>query len=88
MSPLCLTLGILSFFFFFNSLHLHHYHPSFKHLFFFLEEADPLPRINKILAPGSTQNLLADDLEGGGKRELVKVGESEEGEGGFHSGAS
>lgn len=31
----------------------------------FLEEVDPLPRLNKNLAQSSTQNLLTDKLEVG-----------------------
>lgn len=33
--------------------------------FLFLEEVDPLPRLNENLAPSSTQILLADKLEVG-----------------------
>jgi hypothetical protein len=51
-----------------------------------LEEIDPLPNINETLAPSSTQNLLADKLEI--DRGLWKWGNSVEGEGGFHFGAS
>lgn len=48
--PLFSSIPPLSFFFFFS---------------LFLEEVDPLPRLNKNLAQSSTQNLLTDKLEVG-----------------------